>query len=195
MPQTAGEWEFDDMLHMPGGGFIVAQTPDGSHPDIYLATIVDEDEEGRFEPDVEKQRCNGRLMAAASKMFDVINLCLKDAGAGGQMTDATVVAVLEASHAISRPLRRSSLPMPSVPVASYNFVGTVTGDCECFMWGQVSAEDHLRVVGQEAHDRDLEFEEKVDHLYPNDLFTKLEEDKKYRFEIKVFEVPDELPPG
>ena len=38
---TPGDWDFDD-------GFIVALDPAGKHPDIYIAEIVTEDEEGRF---------------------------------------------------------------------------------------------------------------------------------------------------
>jgi hypothetical protein len=76
MAHTEGEWEFDDMLHIPGGGLIVAKTPNGPHPDIYLAAIVDADGEGRLETDIEKQRGNGRLMAAAPKLRYALQACV-----------------------------------------------------------------------------------------------------------------------
>lgn len=41
---TPGEWSHDT-------GFIVAPDPNGVFPDIYLATIVDCDDERRYDPD------------------------------------------------------------------------------------------------------------------------------------------------
>jgi hypothetical protein len=63
-------------LHTPGpwqddGKFIVAPDPQGIHPDIYIAEIVQEDDEGRMaSPD--QQLANGALIAAATEMLDAL---------------------------------------------------------------------------------------------------------------------------
>lgn len=61
---TPGPWEHD-------GQFIVAPDPNGIHPDIYIAEIVQEDDEGRMaSPD--QQLANGALIAAAAGMLDTL---------------------------------------------------------------------------------------------------------------------------
>jgi hypothetical protein len=40
---TPGDWDFDT-------GFIVAPDPSGKHPDLYIAVIVTEDDEGCLAP-------------------------------------------------------------------------------------------------------------------------------------------------
>ena len=58
---TPGDWSFDE-------GFIVALDPAGKYPDIYIAEIVTEDEEGRLAPD-KQHRPNGRLLAKAPQLL------------------------------------------------------------------------------------------------------------------------------
>jgi|HubBroStandDraft_5_1064220.scaffolds.fasta_scaffold291055_2 hypothetical protein len=61
---TPGPWEHD-------GQFIVAPDPQGIHPDIYIAEIVQKDDEGRMaSPD--QQLANGALIAAATEMLDAL---------------------------------------------------------------------------------------------------------------------------
>lgn len=62
---TPGPWDLD-------GQFIVAPDPNGQHPDIYIAEIVQEDDEGRF-ASPEQQLANGAIIAAAPGMvlFDI----------------------------------------------------------------------------------------------------------------------------
>ena len=64
------------LLHTPGpwrhdGQFIVAPDPEGIHPDIYIAEIVQEDDEGRLAPP-EQQQANGALIAAATELLDAL---------------------------------------------------------------------------------------------------------------------------
>lgn len=64
MTRTPGDWEFGPFAQ----GFIVVERPEDGR-DLYLAEIVDEDDEGLFEPDEEKRLANGRLMAAAPDLL------------------------------------------------------------------------------------------------------------------------------
>ena len=61
---TPGPWEDD-------GKFIVAPDPAGVHPDIYIAEIVQEDDEGRL-ASPQQQLANGTLIAAAPSLFDAL---------------------------------------------------------------------------------------------------------------------------
>jgi hypothetical protein len=61
---TPGQWHFDS-------GFIVAPDPSGKHPDIYIAEIVTEDEEGRIAPH-EQHSPNGYLLAKASQLLKAL---------------------------------------------------------------------------------------------------------------------------
>ena len=61
---TPGDWDFDS-------GFIVAPDPSGKHPDIYIAEIVTEDEEGRFAPG-EQHEANGYLLAKAPALLKAL---------------------------------------------------------------------------------------------------------------------------
>jgi hypothetical protein len=63
---TPGPWQDD-------GNFIVAPDPAGTHPDIYIAEIVEADEEGRCASKAQ-QGANGRLIAAVPELLD----CLLD---------------------------------------------------------------------------------------------------------------------
>lgn len=67
MSRTPGDWKFDPFAK----GFIVVERPEDGR-DLYLAEIVDEDDEGLFEPDEEKRLANGRLMAAAPEMLETL---------------------------------------------------------------------------------------------------------------------------
>jgi hypothetical protein len=61
---TPGDWDFDS-------GFIVAPDPSGKHPDIYIAEIVTEDDEGRVAPD-EQRYPNARLLAKAPQLLKAL---------------------------------------------------------------------------------------------------------------------------
>ena len=61
---TPGPWEHDEQ-------FIVAPDPEGIHPDIYIAEIVQNDGEGRLAPP-QQQRANGALIAKAPALFDAL---------------------------------------------------------------------------------------------------------------------------
>jgi hypothetical protein len=61
---TPGPWANDRP-------FIVASDPDGAHPDIYIAEIVESDDEGRLASPVQRE-ANGHLIAAAPTMFDAL---------------------------------------------------------------------------------------------------------------------------
>jgi hypothetical protein len=70
MEQTAhtpGPWHNDWQ-------FIVAPDPAGIHPDIYIAEIVETDDEGRAAT-TEQQAANASLIAAAPKMLEALHLC------------------------------------------------------------------------------------------------------------------------
>jgi hypothetical protein len=69
MKHTPGPWEWDE-------NFIVAPDPSGKHPDIYIAEIASEDEEGRVASDKE-QTANARLIAAAPRMFQELQDSLR----------------------------------------------------------------------------------------------------------------------
>lgn len=67
--------------HTPGpwknaGQFIVAPDPRGVHPDIYIAEIVQENEEGRLASPAQR-RANGQLIAAAPRMLAALQRGLK----------------------------------------------------------------------------------------------------------------------
>jgi hypothetical protein len=61
---TPGDWHFDS-------GFIVAPDASGKHPDIYIAEIVTEDDEGRIAPD-DQHLPNGYLLAKASALLKAL---------------------------------------------------------------------------------------------------------------------------
>jgi hypothetical protein len=61
---TPGDWDFDN-------GFIVAPDPSGKHPDVYIAEIVTEDEEGRIAP-CEQHQPNGYLLAKAPALLKAL---------------------------------------------------------------------------------------------------------------------------
>lgn len=58
---TPGPWDFD----FP---YIVAPDPSGTHPDLYIAEVAREDEDGRVPPE-DEQEANARLLAAAPELF------------------------------------------------------------------------------------------------------------------------------
>lgn len=64
---TRGPWQHHDR-------FITAPDPKGKHFDIYIAEIVEEDDEGRRATRAQ-QRANARLISAAPEMFEALELC------------------------------------------------------------------------------------------------------------------------
>ena len=58
---TPGPWEQDWQ-------FIVAPDPSGLHRDIYIAEIIEDDEDGRI-ASPEQQKANGRLIVAAPELL------------------------------------------------------------------------------------------------------------------------------
>ena len=70
MTHTPGPWTIDWQ-------YIVAPDPTGTHPDLYIAEVMVEDEEGRV-PDAKQIEANARLLAAAPEMLRTlmrIELC------------------------------------------------------------------------------------------------------------------------
>ena len=71
-------------LHTPGPWdcaleYIVAPDPTGRHPDIYIAEIVDTDDEGRVAPP--KQRfANRQLIAAAPELLAAVRAMISAIG-------------------------------------------------------------------------------------------------------------------
>src|ERR1700687_3993821 len=61
---TRGDWDFDS-------GFIVAPDPSGKHPDIYIAELTTEDDEGRVAPD-EQLYPNGRPLTKAPQLLKAL---------------------------------------------------------------------------------------------------------------------------
>ena len=83
---TPGPWDYDM-------DYIVAPDPNGRHPDIYIAAIAHEDDEGRI-ASVRQQDANRRLIAAAPDLYfaadapdldaahEVLSELLEDSDAG-----------------------------------------------------------------------------------------------------------------
>jgi hypothetical protein len=65
---TPGPWEHDDQ-------FIVAPDPRGLHCHIYIAEIVERDDEGRIAKP-RQQLANARLIAAAPELLAVAELAM-----------------------------------------------------------------------------------------------------------------------
>jgi hypothetical protein len=55
--------------------FIVAPDPNGVHPDIYVAEIAHEDDEGRIASS-QQQDANRRLIAAAPELLEALDYLL-----------------------------------------------------------------------------------------------------------------------
>jgi hypothetical protein len=72
---TPGPWEHDQQ-------FIVAPDPEGIHPDIYIAEIVQEDDEARL-ASPQQQLANGALIAAAPALLDALLDIKRLAGKSG----------------------------------------------------------------------------------------------------------------
>ncbi len=70
---TPGPWEHDMQ-------FIVCPDSSGLHHDLYVAEIVQEDEEGRC-VDEDQQDANARLIAAAPELLEALLECVTDDGA------------------------------------------------------------------------------------------------------------------
>jgi hypothetical protein len=84
---TPGSWEHD-------GQFIIAPDPNGIHSDIYIAEIVEADEEGRLAP-TEQQVANARLIAAAPELLEACRMVVDnwergDLAAAARACDAAV---------------------------------------------------------------------------------------------------------
>jgi hypothetical protein len=85
--------------HSPGpwhsdGQFIIAADPAGIHLDIYIAEIVESDEEGRCAPS-EQQEANRRLIAAAPELLDCLLDIKRLAGKSGDSEAAEPFALLD----------------------------------------------------------------------------------------------------
>jgi len=65
---TQGQWRLD-------WNFIVAPDASGKNPDVYIATIADEDDEGRIVCE-DEQIANGKLIAAAPDLLAALEQCL-----------------------------------------------------------------------------------------------------------------------
>jgi len=67
------------------------------------------------------------------------------------------------------------------------FTGCLSGDMECFCWDSVPESERKSIVGNRSHSIDEEFGDRLDRLYPEDVFRKLglDKNKKYRFTISV----------
>jgi|SRR5579862_1595276 len=99
---TPGPWNDD-------GQFIVAPDPRGIHPDIYIAEILQEDDEGRLAPR-RQQRANAALIALAPEMYEelqVLRRCCREALRGDwDRSDDGFTAMLES---IERLLGRATV--------------------------------------------------------------------------------------
>ena len=94
---------------------------------------------------------------------------------------------------------------------SISFVGSQSGDGECFCWREVQRGDKIAIIGQENYDRDRNLEEEfrkdcyspaqtefdvnavertMEMLYPGDVMQILgvERDKKYKFTVTAEEI-------
>jgi len=84
---TPGPWSHSD-------AFIVAPDPKGIHTDIYIAEIIDDDNEGRLAPPAQRQR-NAILIAAAPALLEAAQLvverwCEGDLAEAVRMLDSAV---------------------------------------------------------------------------------------------------------
>jgi hypothetical protein len=109
---TPGPWDYDM-------DFIVAPDPNGVHPDIYIAEIADEDDEGRI-ASLDQQDANRRLIAAAPDLYeaavapdvdaayDVLSALLDDPDAGNdEIREAAIdlCCVLNRHHEVRKAAR------------------------------------------------------------------------------------------
>lgn len=93
---TPGRWCSD-------GRFITAPDPAGIHADIYIAEIVESDDEGRLATPKE-QYANAELIAAAPDMLEALQLCEEVLSDLARLDDGTpsVSALRMARDAITR---------------------------------------------------------------------------------------------
>ena len=93
---TPGRWCSD-------GRFITAPDPAGVHPDIYIAEIVEADDEDRLATP-EQQYANGELIAAAPEMLEALQLCEEALSDLARLDDGTpsISALHMARDAIAR---------------------------------------------------------------------------------------------
>lgn len=94
--------------HTPGpwndnGQFIVAPDPNGVHPDIYIAEIVQQDEEGRL-ASPEQRQANGNLIALAPEMYEELQTlrqcCLEALNGDWDRSDNGFIAMHESIDAL-----------------------------------------------------------------------------------------------
>lgn len=72
---------------------------------------------------------------------------------------------------------------------SVTFIGRISGDMECFCWDDVPIVQRAGLV--KTHTFDLDNGERLDRMYPNDVFDHLGcKDKRYRFTISVEEIKE-----
>jgi hypothetical protein len=89
--QTKEAIVIDTTTHTPGpwessGQFIVAPDPNGIYPDIYIAEIVETDDEGRMATP-EQQTANASLIVAAPLLLKAASLVI-DRWASGNLAEA-----------------------------------------------------------------------------------------------------------
>lgn len=93
---TPGPWNDD-------GQFIVAPDPNGVHPDIYIAEIVQQDEEGRL-ASPEQRQANGNLIALAPEMYEELQTlrqcCLEALNGDWDRSDDGFIAMHESIDAL-----------------------------------------------------------------------------------------------
>ena len=87
-PYTPGPWED------AGFGFIVGPDPAGIHPDIYIAELASEDDEGRVAPDGQLN-ANARLIAAAPELLSALKDLLQDLDRGIDPVESGTIAYCE----------------------------------------------------------------------------------------------------
>ena len=91
---TPGPWEHD-------WTYIVAPDPAGVHPDIYIAQLAEEDEEGRVAPE-DQLAANGQLLAAAPELLaaldDVLFVLNPDDRDGGYFICEEAEPVIETAR-------------------------------------------------------------------------------------------------
>jgi len=78
--------------------FIVAEDPNGIHPDIYIAEIAETDEDGRV-ASPEQQQANGCLIAAAPALLEAAEQVI-ERWAEGDLAGA--VRMLDAAVALAK---------------------------------------------------------------------------------------------
>ncbi len=70
LKHTPGPWSVDTC-------YVIAPDPTGRHPDLYIAEMATDDEDGRLPPD-DEQDANAALLASAPELFHALMELLGD---------------------------------------------------------------------------------------------------------------------